>query len=122
MLVPREETELLGRTAVHVLNATAMAGELRAIDMCCGSGNLACGIASHHPAVRVWASDLSADAVRVADANVRRLGLSDRVEAVQSDLFAALGGRGLEGTIDVIVCNPPYISEHQARRASVPSS
>ena len=116
VLVPREETELLGRTAVHVLNTMTIAGELRAIDMCCGSGNLACGIASHHPAVRVWASDLSGDAVRVATANVRKLGLSDRVEAVQSDLFEALGGRGLEGTIDLIVCNPPYISSTKLER------
>lgn len=118
VLVPREETELLGRTAVHVLNTMPSAGEARAIDMCCGSGNLACGIASHHPGVRVWASDLAADAVRVAGANVRRLGLSDRVEVVQSDLFAALGGRGLEGTIDLVVCNPPYISSTKLKRES----
>jgi release factor glutamine methyltransferase len=48
--------------------------------------------------------------VRSARTNVRKLKLSNRVEIVQSDLFTNLGGRGLAGTIDVIVCNPPCIS------------
>ena len=109
-LVPRDETELLGWTALRMLNDIATDAELRMIDMCCGSGNLVCGIASYNPNVRAWASDLTDDAVRVAQLNVRRLQLSKRVDVVQGDLFDALRGRGLEGTIDVIVCNPPYIS------------
>jgi release factor glutamine methyltransferase len=108
--VPRGETQLLGWTALNVLNSIADGGAPRVIDMCCGSGNLVCGIASHHTRVRAWASDLTGDAVRSARTNVRKLMLSNRVEVVQSDLFTNLGGRGLEGTIDVIVCNPPYIS------------
>jgi release factor glutamine methyltransferase len=115
-LVPRAETELLGWTAVNILGSAATAGEPRMIDMCCGSGNLVCGIASHHPGVRGWAVDLTADAVGAARANVERLHLSDRVEVVQSDLFTSLGGRGLEETIDMIVCNPPYISSGQLDR------
>jgi release factor glutamine methyltransferase len=109
-LVPRRETELLGWTALNVLNGLSNGGAPRLIDMCCGSGNLVCGIASHHAQVRAWASDLTGDAVRAARTNVRKLQLSNRVEVVQSDLFTNLVGRGLEGTIDVIVCNPPYIS------------
>jgi release factor glutamine methyltransferase len=109
-LVPRGETELLGWTALNVLNGIADGGATRLIDMCCGSGNLVCGIASYHAGVHAWASDLTGDAVQAARTNVRKLLLSNRVEVVQSDLFTNLGGRGLEGTIDVIVCNPPYIS------------
>jgi HemK-like putative methylase len=107
-LVPREETELLGRSALDVL-ATLPPGP-RLIDMCCGSGNLAVGIASNHPTVRVWASDLTDGTVAVARTNVERLGLADRVDVRQGDLFAPLAGLGLEGTMDVVVCNPPYIS------------
>jgi len=114
-LVPREETELLGWTAVNVLRS-AHDAEPRMIDMCCGSGNLMCAIASHHAAVRGWAVDLADDAVEAARANVDRLHLSTRVEVVQSDLFINLGGRGLEQTVDVIVCNPPYISSGQLDR------
>jgi release factor glutamine methyltransferase len=115
-LVPREQTELLGLTALNVLGSATARGELRVVDMCCGCGNLICGIASHHPGVRGWAVDLTEDAVRAARTNVDRLDLSHRVEVVQSDLFTSLRGRGLEGTIDVIVCNPPYISSGQLER------
>ncbi len=114
-LVPREETELLGWTAVNLLGSVQDA-EPRVIDMCCGSGNLMCAIASHQAGVRGWAVDLIDDAVRAARANVDRLHLSNRVDVVQSDLFTNLGGRGLEQTIDVIVCNPPYISTGQLDR------
>lgn len=107
-LIPREETELLGRTAVSLLNAAGHAP--RVIDMCCGSGNLACGIAAAVPAAQVWATDLTSEAVSIASANVQRLKLSNRVTVMQGDLFESLKGRSLEGTVDLIVCNPPYIS------------
>ncbi|MFO0693798.1 MAG: class I SAM-dependent methyltransferase [Polyangiales bacterium] len=110
-LVPREETELLGRRAIAILREASSTGEgLVAIDMCCGSGNLACGIAAELPALRVFASDLTDGCVSLARRNVEHLGLRDRVTVVQGDLFAPLDGLGLEGTIDAIVCNPPYIS------------
>jgi release factor glutamine methyltransferase len=107
-LVPREETELLGRAAAEKIEAVG--GGARVVDMCCGSGNLACAIASLVPAVRVWASDLTDGCVSVARANVEHLNLGARVSVHQGDLFAGLAPLGLEGSIDVIVCNPPYIS------------
>jgi release factor glutamine methyltransferase len=106
-LVPREETEILGRTALGIVQGE---GAARVIDMCCGAGNLACAIASHVATVKVWASDLTDGCVAVAKKNVERLGLGERVTVVQGDLFAPLHGLGLEGTIDAVVCNPPYIS------------
>lgn len=113
-LVPREETELLGRTALSLLRD--LPGTPRVIDMCCGSGNLACGIAHAAPHVRVFACDLTPPAVALARRNVAKLGLSDRVEVSRGDLFEPLKGRGLEGTIDVIVCNPPYISSNRLEK------
>jgi release factor glutamine methyltransferase len=108
-LVPRAETELLGNTASRMLGEVASAAP-RLIDMCCGSGNLVCGIAVADPRVRAWASDLTDGAFAVAKANVQQLHLTDRVVVVQGDLFAPLAGLALEGSVDVIVCNPPYIS------------
>jgi release factor glutamine methyltransferase len=107
-LVPRAETELLGQTALQILQARG--DHQRAIDMCCGSGNLACGVAAAIDDVQIWASDLTDETVQLAARNVARLVLSSRVQVHQGDLFAALADRGLEGTIDVIICNPPYIS------------
>ncbi|MBU0621596.1 MAG: class I SAM-dependent methyltransferase [Gammaproteobacteria bacterium] len=109
-LVPRVETELLGYVALDVLRSSDLATPL-VIDMCCGSGNLACAIAHYHPDARVWASDLTDNCVEIAQRNVAHVGVSDRVVVVQGDLFAGLEGLGLEGAIDIIVCGPPFISQ-----------
>jgi release factor glutamine methyltransferase len=107
VLVPRQETELLGRSALKLI---ADIDSPLVIDMCCGSGNLALGIASARAGARVYASDLTPETVMHARHNAERLGLDDRVTVVQGDMFSGLTGRGLEGTIDLVVCNPPYIS------------
>lgn len=108
VLVPREETELLGRRAAAILRDHA--GQATVIDMCCGSGNLALGIAADIPSAHVWGADLTDSTVALARRNVERLALQERVAIRQGDLFAALEGEGLEGAVDLIVCNPPYIS------------
>jgi release factor glutamine methyltransferase len=107
-LVPRPETELLGRMALEHVPAGGAAA--RVIDMCCGAGNLACAIAVHSPDARVWASDLTDGCINWTNRNVAQLGLGARVEVCQGDLFDSLADKGLEGTVDVVVCNPPYIS------------
>jgi len=109
-LAPRKETELLGNTALDALRSSGSAAP-RVIDMCCGSGNLACAIAHHLPLARVWASDLTDGCIAVTRRNVKHVGVSDRVVVAQGDLFAGLAGFGLESSIDAIVCNPPYISQ-----------
>jgi release factor glutamine methyltransferase len=109
-LAPREETELLGNTALAAIRSCGSAAP-RVIDMCCGSGNLACAIAHHLPDARVWASDLTDGCIAVTRRNIEHVGVSDRVVVAQGDLFGGLAGFGLEGTIDAIVCNPPYISQ-----------
>jgi HemK-like putative methylase len=48
--------------------------------------------------------------VALARRNVAHVGVAERVVVAQGDLFAPLAGLGLLGTIDVVVCNPPYIS------------
>jgi HemK-like putative methylase len=110
-LVPREETELLGRTAVKFLRERGEAPTF--IDMCCGAGNLACGIAAAIPKARAWASDLTDGTVSLARRNVERHRLSDRLTVGQGDLFENLSG---VAPVDVIVCNPPYISSGRLAR------
>ena len=106
-LVPRPETELLANTAIGIVRESDSA---RVVDMCCGAGNLACAIVSHVPQARVWASDLTDGCVGWSRKNVAHLGLGDRIEVAQGDLFVGFTGKGLEVTIDLVVCNPPYIS------------
>jgi release factor glutamine methyltransferase len=107
-LVPRPETELLGRVAVEKVRAVGAPAVV--VDMCCGAGNLACAIATLVPDARVWASDLTDGCTEWTRRNVAELKLVDRVQVAQGDLFAGLSGKGLETAVDVIVCNPPYIS------------
>ncbi|MBU1396517.1 MAG: 50S ribosomal protein L3 N(5)-glutamine methyltransferase [Gammaproteobacteria bacterium] len=78
----------------------------RALDLCTGSGCLAILAALAFPNADVDAADLSADALEVAARNVADYGLTDRIELVESDLFAALAGR----SYDVILSNPPYVN------------
>jgi release factor glutamine methyltransferase len=106
-LVPRPETELLGLTAIEKIK---VATSPRVIDLCCGVANLACAVATYVPHARVWATDLTDDCVRWAQKNVEKFSLEARIHTVQGDLFQGLEGQGLEMTIDLIVCNPPYIS------------
>jgi release factor glutamine methyltransferase len=108
VFVVREETEILGNAAVRAL--TEQSGEVRVLDMGCGSGNLSCAIAVHVPKARVWASDLLEACAALTRRNVARHGLEARVTVSRGDLFAPLAGLELEGTIDAVVMNPPYIA------------
>ena len=67
-------------------------------------------IATEIPTARIWGADLTDGTVALARRNAERLGVQDRVSIRQGDLFGALAGEGLAGAVDMIVCNPPYIS------------
>ncbi|MXY64858.1 MAG: 50S ribosomal protein L3 N(5)-glutamine methyltransferase [Gammaproteobacteria bacterium] len=75
------------------------------LDLCCGSGCIGIAAAMAFPRARVLLSDLSADALAVAERNVLRHGVSDRVEINQGDRFEGIARR-----FDLILCNPPYVS------------
>lgn len=120
-LIPRHETELLARAALAKLNAMVDAHahphphphppqELIVIDVCTGSGNLALALAAHAPHARVWAADLSEEAVALAKLNAQHVGLAERVHFATGDLLAAFDHPQFHGKVDLLVCNPPYIS------------
>lgn len=114
-LIPRRETELLARTAVDILRA--LPGTPRVIDTCTGSANVAAALAAARPDARIWASDLSADAVALAAQNLGHLGLETRITLCQGDLLGAFADPQFHGSIDLVTCNPPYISA--ARRSQM---
>lgn len=82
-----------------------------ALDLCTGSGCLAILLALAFPRAHVDAADISSDALEVARRNVARYRLSRRVSLVASDLYSALARR----RYDLIVSNPPYVSDAAMR-------
>lgn len=110
-LIPRRETELLGRAAVALARELHDAsGSALAIDVCTGSGNLALALAHHVDGLRVAGADLSDDAIALARRNAGWLGLDGRVEFHAGDLLAPFDTPAFLGHVDLLVCNPPYIS------------
>lgn len=119
-LIPRRETEILGEALLE--KAAEVGGKgagILAVDVCTGSGNLAVALASRFPAARVFAADLSPEACDLARRNVRHLGLDGRVEIRTGDLLAPFDFPEFHGKVDLLSCNPPYIST--ARMAGMPT-
>ena len=113
VLIPRPETEVVVQVALDL--AREMIGKtkskLRVADLGTGSGVIGLSLASELPrgTTEVWLTDLSADALEVARANLAGLGLiNGDVRVVQGSWFAALPSE-LRNSFDLIVSNPPYI-------------
>ena len=77
----------------------------KALDMCTGGGSLAVLLALAYPTMHVDASDISAQALEVAQINIDRHGLPERIKLLLSD-----GLSHVQGIYDLIVCNPPYVN------------
>ena len=85
-------------------------------DVGAGSGILAVTLAKHLPGASVTMVDVSPAALAVAQKNADRNGVSDRIEAIESDLFAAVPA---ERKFDLIVSNPPYITSEEMQQLAV---
>lgn len=85
------------------------------LDLCCGSACIAIASAYAFPQAEVDAVDISADACAVAEVNIDQHAMSDQVHLYRSDLFASLPCK----KYDIIVSNPPYVS--QAEWESLPA-
>lgn len=112
-LIPRLDSEALLEAAIFALREHP-APQLA--DLCTGSGAFALAFAHYLPRAEVVASDISSEALALAEENAAALGLSSRVQFAQGDLFAALPPASAQ--FDLISINPPYIP--QAELASLP--
>lgn len=109
VLIPRPETEILVEQALAYLKSAPHARSL--LDLGTGSGAIACSIASSAPQLtRIVAVDVSTAALAVAKQNATRLGLSDRIQFKRMHMGRM---QTLKGPFDLIVSNPPYLSEKE---------
>jgi release factor glutamine methyltransferase len=101
VLIPRQDTETLVEAAL--IDLRQRPGRPALLDLCCGSGCVGLSLASLAPHARVTLSDISPEALEIARANQKALGV--KAELRQGDLFGAVGRE----RFDVITANPPYI-------------
>lgn len=110
-LIPRKETEILGQKALEISGEIATSKDMvHVMDICCGSCNLGLVVAYFNPRVKLYASDLSEEAVSLARDNMSLLQLRERVLIEKGDLFSAFDNNNYHEHIDLIICNPPYIT------------
>ena len=109
VFVPRDSTEYLAEQAIRRLR-----GRRRpvAVDLATGGGTVALAIANEVRGVRVFGTDISLTAVRVARENAERLHL--RATFFKGDLFGGLPAE-LEGRVDVLTLHPPYVARDELR-------
>ena len=109
VLIPRPETELLIETALlktnEILNKTEH-NKLTIVDVGTGSGCIAVSLAKNLPEALIFAVDISAQALSVAQYNAAQQQVSPQIIFLQADLLSTA-----PESVDMIVSNPPYISQ-----------
>jgi len=108
-MIPRPETELLVERAVEFIRARQ--GPALVCDLCTGSGCVAVAMAKNCPDAKLIATDISDAALQVAAANIEKHRLKDRVTLLCGDLFEPILPYLDTMKFDLVVCNPPYVSE-----------
>lgn len=104
-LVPRSPiAELIANGFEPLISAPPA----RILDLCTGSGCIGIASAMVFPTAEVVLSDVAEEALALASENIRRHEMAGRVKTVQADVFD-----GITGTFDLIVTNPPYVSEQE---------
>lgn len=106
VLIPRQETEILVDKIVKQLECENLEGK-ELWDVCCGSGCIAIALKKKFPQLQVFASDISEKSLEIAkkNASVNQV----EVKFLLGDLFQPFQGR----KANFLVCNPPYIAEHE---------
>jgi release factor glutamine methyltransferase len=108
-MIPRPETELLVERAIEFLRKRT--GRQLVCDLCTGCGCIAIALARNYPEANIIATDISDAALAVAAKNIEKHQLKDRIKLLCGDLFDPLIPQMDVEKFDLIVCNPPYVSE-----------
>jgi release factor glutamine methyltransferase len=101
VLIPRPETEGLVEETLRLLKGKA---PNRILDLCTGSGCIACSLSLLYRNAEVVGSDVSQKSLNTAIKNAENLNVAERIKFIKSNLFSKL-----EGKFDLIISNPPYI-------------
>jgi release factor glutamine methyltransferase len=111
VLIPRPETEFLVERIIKIVDETQSP---LIVDVGTGSGCIAVTVAVNLPRARLIATDLSIDALEVGRVNAERHGVAGRIEFIPGDLLEPLAALHLNGCVDILASNPPYVNEESA--------
>jgi len=109
VLIPRPETEFLVERVLRLIEESKQPSPL-IVDVGTGSGCIAVSVAVNAPHARVVATDVSRSSLEIAMKNAAKNGVRDRIEFFAGDLLAPLAAHNLEGAIDILATNPPYVN------------
>ena len=104
-MIPRPETEELVEILKSEIRSASGGPKFEVLDVGTGSGVIALTLAKEFPEAKISGTDISEEALGLARENAERLGLSDRVHFVKSNLL-----QNVDGVFDLIVANLPYIA------------
>lgn len=105
VFIPRPETEQLVERTLDELNEDP--GLI--LELGTGMGAIAIALAQKFPEARLIATDISPIALRLAERNAERMKIRERIRFVMGNLFGFEGALELEGKLDLLISNPPYI-------------
>lgn len=116
VLIPQPDTEILVETVIKIITELGIKnkfdlGNMKVLDLCTGSGAIAISIKKYLPEVQVFASDISKNALKIAQKNANNNKV--KINFIESNMF-----ENISETFDVITSNPPYIKTEEIRKLS----
>ncbi|TCU79077.1 release factor glutamine methyltransferase [Tissierella praeacuta] len=112
VLIPRPDTEVLVEYIIDYINKRYKNKRIKVLDLGIGSGAISLSIANYCKDVFVYGVDISDTAIKIANINKSKFGLSN-VNFYKGDLFEAIESLDLEKEFQIIVSNPPYIASEE---------
>ena len=116
VLIPRPETEILVETVLKKTDNNLYHDRtITVIDIGTGSGNIAVSLAKNISDIKIYASDISQEALAVANENIQRHDVTDKIQLLHGNVFEAFSSNVKNGQVDFIVSNPPYVSKSESK-------